>query len=155
MRRWLLLAALAWCAASPALAVNPDEQLANPRLEARARKIGSELRCVVCQNQTIDDSDAPLASDLRVLIRQRLTAGDTDAQAIAFVVDRYGRFVLMKPPVERDTLILWWGPAVVVGIGALTTLAYVRSRSRSAEPSPLDAEERARLARIVAEDEPA
>jgi cytochrome c-type biogenesis protein CcmH len=155
VRRWLLFAAVAWCAASPALAVNPDEQLANPRLEARARKIGSELRCVVCQNQTIDDSDAPLASDLRVLIRQRLTAGDTDAQAIAFVVDRYGRFVLMKPPVERDTLILWWGPAVVVGIGALTTLVYARSRSRSAEPSPLDAEERVRLARIVAEDEPA
>jgi cytochrome c-type biogenesis protein CcmH len=150
-----MLAAVAWCAASPALAVNPDEQLANPRLEARARKIGSELRCVVCQNQTIDDSDAPLASDLRVLIRQRLTAGDTDAQAMAFVVDRYGRFVLMKPPVERDTLILWWGPAVVVGIGALTTLAYARSRSRSAEAAPLDAEERARLARIVGEDEPA
>jgi cytochrome c-type biogenesis protein CcmH len=155
VRRWLLIAAVVWCAASPALAVNPNEELANPRLEARARKIGSELRCVVCQNQTIDDSDAPLASDLRVLIRQRLTAGDSDAQAIAFVVDRYGRFVLMKPPMERDTLILWWGPAVVVGIGALATVLYARNRGRAPEAPPLDPEERARLARIVGEDEPA
>lgn len=155
MRRWLPLAALLWCAASPALAVNPAEQLHDPKLEARARRIGAELRCVVCQNQTIDDSDAPLASDLRVLLRQRLTAGDSDAQATAFVVDRYGRFVLLKPPVERDTLILWWGPAVVVGVGALTTFAYARGRSRSPEPEPLNTEERARLARIVGEDDAA
>jgi cytochrome c-type biogenesis protein CcmH len=155
MRRWLLLAAMIWCGAAPALAVTPAEQLHDPKLEARARKIGSELRCVVCQNQTIDDSDAPLASDLRVLLRQRLTAGDSDAQAIAFVVDRYGRFVLLKPPVERDTLILWWGPAVVVGVGALATLAYARRRGRAAEPPPLDEAEQARLAAIVGEDSPA
>lgn len=152
MRRRLVLAVAACWIASPALAVNPSEQLGNPKLEARARTIGAELRCVVCQNQTIDDSDAPLASDLRVLLRQRLTAGDTDAQAIAFVVDRYGRFVLLKPPVERDTLILWWAPAVVVGVGALTTLAYVRRRARANEPPPLDDDERARLARIVGGD---
>ncbi len=154
MRCWLLLAAVLWCAASPVLAVNPAEQLRDPKLEARARRIGAELRCVVCQNQTIDDSDAPLAGDLRVLLRQRLAAGDSDAQAIAFVVDRYGRFVLLRPPVERDTLILWWGPAVVVVVGALATLIYARGRARSSEPPPLSAEERTRLARIV-EDEPA
>jgi cytochrome c-type biogenesis protein CcmH len=155
VKRALFLAALLWCGAAPAFAVTPAEQLHDPKLEARARKIGSELRCVVCQNQTIEDSDAPIASDLRVLLRKRLTAGDTDAQAIAFVVDRYGRFVLMKPPMERDTLILWWGPAVVVGIGALATLAYARSRGRSSEPPPLNAEEQARLAAIVGEDDAA
>jgi cytochrome c-type biogenesis protein CcmH len=155
MRRWLLLAAVVWCGAAPALAVTPAEQLHDPKLEARAEKIGSELRCVVCQNQTIEDSDAPIAYDLRVLLRQRLTAGDTDAQAIAFVVDRYGRFVLLKPPMERDTLILWWGPAVVVGVGALGIYAYARSRGRAAEPAPLDADERARLATIVGQDDPA
>ncbi len=154
MKRWALFAAIAWCAAAPApvWAVNPSEQLRDPALEARARKIGSELRCVVCQNQTIDDSDAPLAGDLRVLLRRRLAAGDTDAQAVAFVVDRYGRFVLLKPPVERDTLLLWWGPAVVLGIGAAATFAYARSRSRAPEPAPLSDEERRRLALIVGED---
>ena len=152
MRRWIVVAAALWCAAAPARAVTPAEQLRDPVLEARARKIGTELRCVVCQNQTIDDSDAPLAADLRVLLRQRLVAGDTDAQAIAFVVDRYGRFVLLKPPVESDTLLLWWGPATAVLLGGLATFAYARRRGRSAEPAPLSDEERARLARIVGED---
>ena len=155
MKRWLLMAAVAWCAAAPVRAVTPAEQLSNPVLEARARRIGSELRCVVCQNQTIDDSDAPLAGDLRVMIRQRLTAGDSDAQAIAFVVDRYGRFVLLKPPMERDTLLLWWGPAVVLAVGGAATFAYARSRAAAVSPAPLTPEERARLAALVGEDEPA
>ncbi len=152
MRGWLVLAAVGWCAAAPVRAVTPAEQLRDPALEARARKIGSELRCVVCQNQTIDDSDAPLASDLRVLLRRRLVAGDTDAQAVAFVVDRYGRFVLLKPPVEGDTLLLWWGPVAVLAVGAAATSASVRSRGRAAEPAPLSDDERARLARIIGED---
>ncbi len=152
MRRWLLLAATAWCAAAPVRAVTPAEQLRDPVLEARARRIGAELRCVVCQNQTVDDSDAPLAGDLRVLLRQRLVAGDTDAQAIAFVVDRYGRFVLLKPPMERDTLLLWWGPAALLAVGAAATYAHARSRGRTADPAPLSDEERARLASIVGGD---
>ena len=152
MRRRLALLAVAWCAAAPAAAVTPAEQLRDPVLEARARTIGTELRCVVCQNQTIDDSDAPLASDLRVLLRQRLVAGDSNAQAIAFVVDRYGRFVLLKPPMEPDTLLLWWGPAALLALGAAATFAYARGRGRAAEPAPLSDEERLRLARIVGED---
>ena len=97
--------------ATPAFAVLPSEQLADPALEARARAISSQLRCVVCQNQTIDDSDAELAHDLRVLLRQRLKAGDTDQQAIAFLVNRYGDYVLLKPPFEAETLLLWLGPS--------------------------------------------
>jgi cytochrome c-type biogenesis protein CcmH len=93
--------------ATPALAVLPNEQLSDPKLEARARAISTQLRCVVCQNQTIDDSDAELAHDLRVLLRQRLKAGDSDQQAIAFIANRYGDYVLLKPPFDAETLLLW------------------------------------------------
>jgi cytochrome c-type biogenesis protein CcmH len=116
--------------AGPALAVLPSEQLANPKLEARARKIGAELRCLVCQNETIDESEAPLAGDLRVLLRQRLMAGDTDRQAIAYIVARYGHFVLLKPPFEADTLVLWLGPFLVLGLGGLGVAAMARSGAR-------------------------
>src|SRR3954463_11503940 len=96
---------------SPAIAVQPDEVLPDSALEARARTLSRELRCMVCQNQSIDDSDAPLARDLRLLVRERLTAGDSDAQVEDFLVARYGNFVLLKPPFEWHTALLWLTPA--------------------------------------------
>ncbi|MGE5272089.1 MAG: cytochrome c-type biogenesis protein CcmH, partial [Thiohalocapsa sp.] len=98
----------------PAHAVRPDEMLADPRLEARAREIGQELRCLVCRNQSIDDSDADLAHDLRVLVRQRLTQGDSNQEVIAYIRSRYGDFVLLRPPFNTATLLLWGGPALVL-----------------------------------------
>src|SRR5580658_5618092 len=105
-------AAVAW-------AVEPSERLADPALEARARAISRELRCLVCQNESIDESNADLAHDLRLLLRQRLAAGDTDRQAIDFIVNRYGDFVLLKPPVEPATYFLWFGPAALLIVGGV------------------------------------
>ena len=136
---------------TPAFAVLPNEQLADPKLEARARAISSELRCVVCQNQTIDDSDADLAHDLRVLLRQRLKAGDTDQQAIAFLVNRYGDYVLLKPPFEAETLILWLGPLLVLVAGGIGVMFYLRRR-REAVPATFTADEQARLDQLLKED---
>ena len=110
----------------PAHAVNPTEMLENDLLEKRARHISKEIRCVVCQNQSIDDSDAPLASDLRVLIRQRLVAGDTDQEVIGYLVSRYGDFVLLTPPVKGATLFLWFGPVVFALLGMLGLVLYFR-----------------------------
>ena len=138
-------------AASPAFAVLPNEQLADPALEARARAISDELRCVVCQNQTIDDSDAELAHDLRVLLRQRLKAGDTDQQAIAFIVNRYGDYVLLKPPFEAETLLLWLGPLLVLLAGGVGVMVYLRRRSDIAQPA-FTPDEQARLDRLLKED---
>jgi len=140
--------------AGPALAVLPSEQLSNPKLEARARKIGAELRCLVCQNETIDESEAPLAGDLRVLLRQRLLAGDSDQQAIAYIVARYGHFVLLKPPFEADTLILWLGPFLVLVLGGLGVAAMTRTRATpDMQPPPsLTPEEEAALARRLEAD---
>jgi cytochrome c-type biogenesis protein CcmH len=129
-------------------AVEPDEMLANPKLEARAREIGRELRCLVCQNQSIDDSGAPLAKDLRVLVRQRIAAGDTDAQAIQFVVDRYGQFVLLKPPFDPATWALWLGAPVLLLIGAGVLVWNRRNRPRAA-PQPLSPDERRRLDELL------
>jgi len=126
-------------AAGHAGAVLPDEQLRDPKLEARARTIGSELRCVVCQNQTIDDSDADLAHDLRVLVRQRLVAGDSDRQVIDFIVKRYGNFVLMKPPLNEETWLLWLGPVLLLAVGGVSVAIYWRGRTRSL-PSLSDSE---------------
>jgi cytochrome c-type biogenesis protein CcmH len=137
--------------ATPAFAVLPSEQLADPALEARARAISSGLRCVVCQNQTIDDSDAELAHDLRVLLRQRLKAGDTDQQAIAFLVSRYGDYVLLKPPFEAETLLLWLGPLLVLVAGGVGVAFYLKRR-QGAAPSTFTAEEQARLERLLKED---
>jgi len=110
------------------LAVRPDEMLKDPALEARARHLSEELRCMVCQNQSIDDSEAPLAHDLRVLVRQRLEAGDTDRQVLDYLVSRYGDFVLLKPPFKADTLLLWGLPplALIAGIAALVIMARKR-----------------------------
>lgn len=149
MRLKLLFAFL--LLAEPAFAVLPSEQLADPRLEARARAISSELRCVVCQNQTIDDSDAELAHDLRVLLRQRLKAGDSDSQAIAFIVNRYGDYVLLKPPFEAETLLLWLGPGLVLLAGGAGLAFYLKRRRDGANPA-LTADEQARLDRLLKED---
>lgn len=149
MKARLLFAFL--LAATPAFAVLPSEQLADPRLEARARALSSELRCVVCQNQTIDNSDADLAHDLRVLLRQRLKAGDTDGQAIAFIVNRYGDYVLLKPPFEAETLLLWLGPLLVLLAGGIGVVFYLRRRRDAALPA-ITADEQARLDRLLKED---
>ncbi|PIW31166.1 MAG: cytochrome c-type biogenesis protein CcmH [Rhodospirillales bacterium CG15_BIG_FIL_POST_REV_8_21_14_020_66_15] len=157
MTRVLVLAALlaVLLPAGPARAVNPDEMLADPVLEARARDISKELRCLVCQNQSIDDSDAGLAKDLRVLVRERLKAGDSDDQVVAFVVARYGDFVLLKPPVKGSTLVLWAGPAVVAGLGILAVVVFFRRRRAApAAAAPLTAEERARLNKLLEGDAP-
>lgn len=128
-----VLAGLAGLAPDPAYAVLPEEVLANPVHEARARAISKELRCVVCQNQSIDDSDAELARDLRVLVRQRIVEGDSDDEVIAYVVSRYGDFVLLRPPVKGATLVLWIGPIAIVLIGLLAMISYFRRAGREAE----------------------
>lgn len=128
-----VLAGLAGLVPDPAYAVLPEEVLANPVHEARARAISKELRCVVCQNQSIDDSDADLARDLRVLVRQRIVEGDSDDEVIAYVVSRYGDFVLLRPPVKGATLVLWIGPIAIVLIGLLAMISYFRRASREAE----------------------
>jgi len=125
--------------------------LADPALEARAREIGQELRCLVCRNQSIDDSDADLAHDLRVLVRQRLQAGDSDQQVIAYIVSRYGDFVLLKPPFKVDTYLLWLGPGLVLLVGLWGLGRYMRRQSGMAGPAPLSADEEKRLAQILKE----
>jgi len=144
-----MLAALA----APARAVLPSEQLSDPKLEARARHISQELRCVVCQNQTIDDSDAPLAHDLRVILRERLLAGDSDEEAKAYLVKRYGNYVLLKPPFQSDTLLLWLGPFLVLGLGGVVAGFYIRGRSRLTLGPELSADERAKLDDLLKPEE--
>ena len=143
---------LALAMARIAFAVEPGEQLSDPVLEARARAIGRELRCLVCQNESIDDSQADLAHDLRVLLRERLQAGDTDAQAIKYLTDRYGDFVLLKPPVEPATYLLWSAPFLALALGGLGISLYLR-RHRPAPDLPLSEDERKRLADILKEGE--
>ncbi|MBT6116791.1 MAG: cytochrome c-type biogenesis protein CcmH [Rhodospirillaceae bacterium] len=150
-RRMALGLALCAALAAPALAVQPDEVLADPALERRARDIGQELRCLVCQNQSIDESDAPLARDLRVLVRERLTAGDTDEEIMAFVTARYGDFVLLEPPFKAKTWLLWLAPAGILALGALVVLTSARRRGARAEPDPLTPEERTRVDALLAE----
>lgn len=142
----LLLGLGVW--ATPAAAVLPDEMLADPALEARARTISQELRCVVCQNQNIDDSDAPLARDLRIVVREQLQTGKSDSQTMAYVVERYGNFVLLKPPVEPATWALWLGPfAVLLGGGA--ALAAMARRRAPADAAPLSDAEARSLAELT------
>ena len=137
----------------PALAAtSPEEMLGDVALEARARTIGKELRCLVCQNQSIDDSDAGLARDLRQVVRERLVAGDSDVQVIDYVTQRYGDFVLLKPPVKPSTWLLWFGPAAVLLAGGALLVAFFRGRGRTAAtPAELDAGERERLDRLLAD----
>ncbi len=155
MRRVFLLV-LALFLSAPALswaAVQPDEMLKNPALEARARTLSQQLRCMVCQNESIDDSDAPLARDLRILVRERLQAGDSDAQVLDFMVARYGEFVLLKPRLSWRTVLLWGLPPGLLLTGvALLALAAKRRRGQGQEPLPnLTAAEQARLKKILAE----
>lgn len=149
MRRLILILCLL---ASPLAAVQPNEVLDDPVLESRARDISKGLRCLVCQNENIDDSNASLAHDLRVLVRDRLTAGDSDDEVVDFIVDRYGEYVLLEPRATGSTLALWFaGPAMLL-LGAGVALAYVRRRSRAApEDAALSADESARLRDILDE----
>ena len=135
-----------------AFAVEPSERLANPALEARARALSEQLRCLVCQNETIDESGAPLAHDLRVLLRERIAAGDTDAQAMKFITDRYGDFVLLKPPVEPATYLLWFGPIIVLLFAGSGAWVYVRRRKAAAPVAPLSAAEEQRIERLLKEE---
>ena len=129
---------------SISLAVEPDEMLQDPAQEARAREIGRELRCLVCQNQSIDDSAAPLARDLRILVRQRIEAGDSDDQTIQFVVSRYGDFVRLKPPFNAATWALWLGAPALL-IAGIVAIVVQRRRNPPAAPAPLTEAERRRL----------
>ena len=131
--------------AGPALAVNPDEMLTDPALEARARAISADLRCPVCQGETIDDSNAPISRDLRIAVRERLVAGDTDAQVIGYVVARYGEYVLFNPRATGSGLVLWLaGPAMLLG-GAVLAFATTRRRAAAPEADGLSDADRARL----------
>ncbi|HYJ58881.1 MAG TPA: cytochrome c-type biogenesis protein [Methyloceanibacter sp.] len=151
--RGLLLSLVLLLAVAPAHAVQPDEVLADPALEARARAISEGLRCLVCQNQSIDDSDAPLAKDLRLIVRERLKAGDSDQDIAEFVVARYGEFVLLKPRLTPQTLLLWFAtPAVLTGALLLIWLAYRRREAGAERVAPLNASEKRRLKRLL--DEP-
>jgi cytochrome c-type biogenesis protein CcmH len=159
MRRLACLALVVACLATVAppiapAATSPDEILADPVLEARARALSKELRCLVCQNQSIDDSDADLARDLRRIVREQLTAGRSDQEIIDYLTARYGEFVLLMPPVEPATWGLWFGPAAVLLIGAIGGIAYLRRRgARPAALVPeLSAEERRRLEALLAEE---
>jgi cytochrome c-type biogenesis protein CcmH len=151
MTRLAALLVLLIVLATPVAAVQPDEVLADPALEARARTLSKELRCLVCRNESIDESHAPLARDLRLLLRERLVLGDSDAEAMAFIVDRYGEYVLLNPTTSGSNLILWVaGPAMLLGGGAIAAL-YVRRRARASEAPTADLTEteRARLAEIL------
>ena len=154
----LLVAALAACLALAPLAgsraVEPSEILDDPALEARARDISKGLRCLVCQNQSIDDSNADLARDLRVLVRERLTAGETNQQVIAFVTARYGDYVLLEPPLKPTTYLLWFGPAAILLAGGAAVIMFLRRRTRLAMSgsAPLSDDERRRIARLLDDD---
>ena len=146
-------------------AVEPDEILADPALEQRAREVGKKLRCVVCQNQSIDDSNAELARDMRILVRERIQAGDTNAEVIAYMVDRYGDFVLLDPPFKTSTYVLWIGPGVIAILGIAGVLVFFRRRQNAmgdgttaaassdatpeAKAQPLSDEERRRLDELL------
>lgn len=136
----------------PAMAVQPDEVLKDPKLEQRARELSSELRCLVCQNQSIDDSDASLARDLRLLVRERLDAGDSDNQIRRFVVERYGEFVLLKPVFQLHTLVLWLTPAIVLLIGGVSLYVVSRRKKRQAV-EPLSEQEQAALEALLKKQE--
>jgi cytochrome c-type biogenesis protein CcmH len=160
VRRALLgVSVVLMMAASAAYAVQPDEIMSDPVKEARARDLSRELRCMVCQNQSIDDSEAPLAKDLRILVRERIAAGDSDAQVIDFLVARYGEFVLLKPQLNLHTWILWLLPPLVLAGGGTALWMQARRRHKSAPDEDstllkLTAEEEARLERLIATQAP-
>jgi cytochrome c-type biogenesis protein CcmH len=156
MRRMMAAFVALMLLASPAAhAVQPDEIISDPAKEARARELSRELRCMVCQNQSIDDSDAPLARDLRLLVRERIGAGDSNSQVLDFLVARYGEFVLLKPRFERQTLLLWLlGPLLLIGGGVALWLQIRRRAHGGADvpPPPLTPDEQARLAALMSDE---
>ena len=151
----VLALVLALLTATPAFAVLPGERLADPALEERARALSQDLRCMVCQNQSIDDSDAPLARDLRILVRERLVAGDDDKAVVDFVVARYGDFVLLRPPFNARTLLLWGAPFLILFAGV--AFVWRRGRQRMGEETvasvPLTDEERRRVDRLLRDEQ--
>jgi cytochrome c-type biogenesis protein CcmH len=157
MRRWpaFLGLLLCLCTAPAFAATSPDELLANPEQEQRARELSKQIRCMVCQNQSIDDSDADLARDLRTLVRERIRAGDSDEEIIAFLTTRYGDFILLRPPVTPATFGLWFGPAAVLVVAGLGIAIYLRRRRGAGtrpESAPLSEDEQARLAALMEEE---
>jgi cytochrome c-type biogenesis protein CcmH len=150
LSRALCLALLLALSAGPVGAVEPDEMLKDPALEARARHLSAELRCMVCQNQSIDDSEAPLAKDIRILVRERLSAGDSDEAVKAYLTARYGDFVLLRPPFDWRTALPWTAPFLLLAIGLIVSLlAARRRRLAGAAPAPLSEEEEREVERIV------
>jgi cytochrome c-type biogenesis protein CcmH len=154
----LIIALITFAAVPCAIAVEPDEVLSDPALEARARTLSKELRCMVCQNQSIDDSEAPLARDLRMLVRERLKAGDSDGQVVDFLVARYGEFVLLRPRLSWHTAVLWLGPAAMLLIGGCAVLVLARrhrlnSAAAMQGQQGLTAAETARLAEVLRDSE--
>jgi cytochrome c-type biogenesis protein CcmH len=148
--QWLRISVLMLALAGSAWAVQPDEILPDPALEARARALSRELRCMVCQNQSIDDSDAPLARDLRLIVRERLKAGDTDDQILELLTSRYGEFVLLRPRFSWHNALLWFAPLIVLALGVAGLVLALRHR-RSATPDliPLSPEEERRLREVI------
>lgn len=158
MRRFglLVVALLAMLlAAAPAFAVNPDEMLSDPALESRARTISEQLRCLVCQNESIDNSNADLAKDLRLLVRRRLVAGDTNREVIDYLVARYGEFVLLKPRLEAKTIVLWGTPSFILLCGAAAMAVHARRRRSAPASAPLTREEEAALGAVLSGDKKA
>jgi len=143
---------LALLAPSLSLAVEPGEMLKDPKLEARAQELSAELRCLVCQNESIDDSQATFAHDLRVLIRQRIQAGESNQEIKAYLVSRYGNFILLKPPIELSTLLLWGTPILILICGGAAILVSLRRRRPVAKPAALNAAEEQRLASLLGKE---
>ena len=146
-----LVLALLLALGQPALAVQPDEMLPDPAQEARARAISAGLRCLVCRNESIDESNADLARDLRILVRQRITAGDSDAQVVQYLVDRYGEYVLLKPTAGGANLIIWIAGPAMLALGLGGAFVYLRRRRSAPEPeaAPLSDDEKSRLSEIL------
>ena len=153
MKRIAAACALLLLTATGAFAVNPDEMLDDPALEQRARDISAKLRCLVCQNQSIDDSDAELARDLRVIVRERLVDGDSNEEVMDFVVSRYGEFVLLQPRMSARNMLLWGTPLIGLLLGGLTIAFLYRTRNRAAPVDRLTAEEQERITKILADGE--
>ncbi|WP_417795220.1 cytochrome c-type biogenesis protein CcmH [Terasakiella pusilla] len=156
MKKLMIVLAALVALSAPALAVEPDEVLDDPILEQRAREVSKDLRCVVCQNQSIDDSDSGIAKKMRVLVRDRISQGDSNQEVKDYLVSRYGDFVLLKPPVKAKTLILWFGPAVMVVIGLIGIIFYYRRRAKekpeNAGAKPLSPQEKAHLEALLKEE---
>jgi len=149
MWRVMLVLACLWLTLGSSFAVQPDEVLSDPQLEARARAISADIRCLVCQNQSIDDSDAPLARDLRLLVRERLVAGDSDEEVVDFLVDRYGEFVLLQPRFAVHTLVLWIGPFAILALAVLAALKWRRPADADPAEEALNPDEARRLDELM------